>query len=121
MQKHFRVEASNSVAVVRFDRPPMNLMSFAAMSELEDVLTAISVDPSIDAVVLTGAVPGCTPWCNDGPTPLSCNSNTPDGKNETDWAHHTGLITARRIWRGAQVAEQFDARHRVWNVDATAT
>jgi enoyl-CoA hydratase/carnithine racemase len=54
----FSIELTDAVALVSFNRPPMNLMSMAAMTELEGVLKQISIDPDIHAVVVTGAVPG---------------------------------------------------------------
>jgi enoyl-CoA hydratase len=44
--------------VTTFNRPPRNFMSFAAMGELESLLTDLSVDEGVNAVVLTGGVPG---------------------------------------------------------------
>jgi len=46
------------VAVATFGRPPRNFMSFAAMTELEQVLLALQDDPSVRVVILTGGVPG---------------------------------------------------------------
>jgi len=44
--------------VCTFTRPPRNFMSFAAMTELESVLTELASDDSISVVVLTGGVDG---------------------------------------------------------------
>lgn len=49
---------AGGVAVATFARPPRNLMSFAAMTELEQVLLALAADDEIAIVVLTGGVPG---------------------------------------------------------------
>lgn len=54
----FSTEHRGHVAVVTFDRPPRNLMSMAAMTELESVLGALATDDDVNVVVITGAVPG---------------------------------------------------------------
>lgn len=41
-----------------FTRPPRNFMSFAAMTELEGVLTELASDETVSVVVLTGGVDG---------------------------------------------------------------
>ena len=46
-----------ATALATFNRPPRNFMSFAAMGELESVLTMAS-DESVNVLVLTGGVPG---------------------------------------------------------------
>ena len=47
-----------TVAVATFNRPPRNFMSFAAMSELESLLTSLADDTDVNVVVLTGGVDG---------------------------------------------------------------
>ena len=49
---------SDGVAVATFRRPPRNLMSMAAMTELEALLTEVAEDDAIAVLVLTGGVPG---------------------------------------------------------------
>ena len=46
------------IAVATFVRPPRNFMSFAAMTELEQVLLGLADDHSVRVVILTGGVPG---------------------------------------------------------------
>jgi enoyl-CoA hydratase len=46
------------IAVATFARPPRNLMSFLAMTELEQVLLVLAADDGVHVVVLTGGVPG---------------------------------------------------------------
>jgi enoyl-CoA hydratase/carnithine racemase len=46
------------VAVATFHRPPRNLMSMAAMTELEGLLGEVAADDGIQVLVLTGGVPG---------------------------------------------------------------
>ena len=46
------------IAVATFVRPPRNFMSFAAMTELEQVLLKLQDDDGVRVVVLTGGVPG---------------------------------------------------------------
>jgi enoyl-CoA hydratase len=54
----FEVEQRGAVALVTFCRPPRNLMSMAAMTELEAVLAALAGDDTVHVVVLTGGVRG---------------------------------------------------------------
>jgi enoyl-CoA hydratase len=51
-------DGGGAIAVATFVRPPRNLMSFLAMTELEQVLTELAADESVAVVVLTGGVPG---------------------------------------------------------------
>ena len=46
------------IAVASFARPPRNFMSFAAITELEQVLRALQDDDAVRVVILTGGVPG---------------------------------------------------------------
>jgi enoyl-CoA hydratase len=55
---HWTIEQDGAVAVATFSRPPRNLMSMAAMSELEALLTEVADDESITVLVLTGGIPG---------------------------------------------------------------
>jgi enoyl-CoA hydratase/carnithine racemase len=54
----WRVERRGRIAVAAFERPPRNFMSFAAMTELEQVLLGLRDDAAVHVVILTGAVPG---------------------------------------------------------------
>ena len=54
----FTVERRDAIALVTFRRPPRNLMSMAAMSELEVVLGDLEPDDSLSVIVLTGGVDG---------------------------------------------------------------
>jgi len=54
----FSVERRDAIAVVTFNRPPRNLMSMAAMTELEGVLGELAGDDTVNVVVITGGVPG---------------------------------------------------------------
>jgi len=54
----FTTEHHDRVALVTFVRPPRNLMSMAAMSELEGVLGDLATDDDVNVVVITGGVPG---------------------------------------------------------------
>jgi enoyl-CoA hydratase/carnithine racemase len=55
---YFTVERRDAIALVTFARPPRNLMSMAAMTELEGTLGALAGDESVNLVVITGGVPG---------------------------------------------------------------
>jgi enoyl-CoA hydratase len=54
----WRLTRYDAIAVATFDRPPRNFMSFAAMGELESVLTDLATDDRVNVVALTGGVPG---------------------------------------------------------------
>ena len=55
---YFAVEHRDSIALVTFVRPPRNLMSMSAMTELEGVLSGLATEESVNVVVITGGVPG---------------------------------------------------------------
>jgi len=52
------VERRGPVAIATFRRPPRNLMSMAAMSELEARVTELAADPGLSVLVLTGGLAG---------------------------------------------------------------
>src|SRR5262245_13141778 len=52
------VERRGDVALATFTRPPRNLMSMAAMGELEQLAGEIAAEPDIAVLVLTGGVDG---------------------------------------------------------------
>src|SRR3954470_6314281 len=54
----FTTERHDGIAVVTFTRPPRNLMSMAAMTELEVVLGGLATEDDVNVVVITGGVPG---------------------------------------------------------------
>lgn len=58
MGEFWSVDRREPIAVCTFTRPPRNFMSFAAMTELEGVLTEVATDESVSIVVLTGGVDG---------------------------------------------------------------
>ncbi|MCC5954016.1 MAG: enoyl-CoA hydratase/isomerase family protein [Acidimicrobiia bacterium] len=47
----------DGVCVITYRRPPRNLMSMAAMSQLEDLLSDLAADPTVAVVVITGGLP----------------------------------------------------------------
>jgi enoyl-CoA hydratase len=55
---HWSIEHDGPVAIATFTRPPRNLMSMAAMGELEVLLDEVSRDERVTVLVLTGGVPG---------------------------------------------------------------
>jgi enoyl-CoA hydratase len=55
---HWSLEGEGPVALATFTRPPRNLMTMAAMGELEALLTGVAEDPDVTVLVLTGGVPG---------------------------------------------------------------
>lgn len=54
----FTVSHHGAVAVATFRRPPRNLMSMQAMTELEGVVDEIATDDSVTVLVITGGVEG---------------------------------------------------------------
>jgi enoyl-CoA hydratase/carnithine racemase len=52
------VARHGATALATFERPPRNLMSMAAMGELEALLQGVAEDESVTVLVLTGGVPG---------------------------------------------------------------
>jgi enoyl-CoA hydratase/carnithine racemase len=52
------VEQRGNVALATFRRPPRNMMSFAAMTELEAVARQVAADAGTAVLILTGGVPG---------------------------------------------------------------
>jgi enoyl-CoA hydratase len=55
---HWTLVRRDAVALATFNRPPRNLMSMAAMSELEQLAGEVAADPEIAVFVLTGGVDG---------------------------------------------------------------
>src|SRR5262249_46115762 len=55
---HWTLTRRDAVALATFTRPPRNLMSMAAMTELEQLAGEVAADPGIAALVLTGGVDG---------------------------------------------------------------
>jgi enoyl-CoA hydratase len=55
---YWTLERSDTVGVAIFARPPRNLMSMAAMTELEQLVEEVATDAGIRVLVLTGGVPG---------------------------------------------------------------
>jgi enoyl-CoA hydratase/carnithine racemase len=56
--QHWTLERQGAVGLATFTRPPRNLMSMAAMGELEQLATDVAADPEIAVLVLTGGVDG---------------------------------------------------------------
>jgi enoyl-CoA hydratase len=56
--EHWSLEHQDAIAVATFTRPPRNLMSMAAMGELEALVTGVAADDRVHVLVLTGGVPG---------------------------------------------------------------
>jgi enoyl-CoA hydratase len=56
--KHWSLERRDAIAIATFTRPPRNLMSMAAMSELESLTETVAADDTVNVLVVTGGVPG---------------------------------------------------------------
>jgi enoyl-CoA hydratase len=56
--QHWLLERRGDVALATFTRPPRNLMSMAAMGELERLATDVAADSSCAVLVLTGGIDG---------------------------------------------------------------
>jgi enoyl-CoA hydratase len=57
-QPTWSLERHGPVALATFTRPPRNLMSMAAMGELEALAGTVATDPDVAVLVLTGGVDG---------------------------------------------------------------
>lgn len=55
---HWSLERRGPIALLAFNRPPINMLSFVAAGELHRALCALEQDPKVSVVVLTGSVPG---------------------------------------------------------------
>ena len=55
---YWNLESHERVAVATFTRPPRNMMSFAAMTELEGLVGEVAADAGLSVLVLTGGVAG---------------------------------------------------------------
>ena len=55
---YWTLERRGSVAVATFHRPPRNMMSFLAMSQLEELVGRVADDAEASVLVLTGGVSG---------------------------------------------------------------
>jgi enoyl-CoA hydratase len=55
---YWTIERFDAVGVATFTRPPRNLMSMAAMTELEALIAQVAGDADVRVLVLTGGVPG---------------------------------------------------------------
>ncbi len=55
---NFTTDRHGAITVVTFHRPPRNLMTMAAMTELEALLGELGRDDATNVVVFTGGVPG---------------------------------------------------------------
>lgn len=53
------LERRDGVALLRYDNPPRNFISFAALAELEGELERIAGDADVRVVLLASALPGC--------------------------------------------------------------
>src|SRR5262249_40491663 len=52
------LDRDGPVAIATFTRPPRNMMSFAAMGELESLLGKVATQSEVRVLVLTGGLPG---------------------------------------------------------------
>src|SRR3954469_4010845 len=52
------IERRDGIAIATFTRPPRNLMSMAAMGELEALAGSVAADDTVHVLGLTGGVPG---------------------------------------------------------------
>ena len=57
-ERYWTLEHREKVAVATFQRPPRNMMSFAAMGQLEELVGQVAEDSSVSVLVLTGGVAG---------------------------------------------------------------
>ena len=55
---HWTLNRRDGIALATFTRPPRNLMSMAAMGELEQLVETVADDDSVQVLVLTGGIDG---------------------------------------------------------------
>jgi enoyl-CoA hydratase/carnithine racemase len=82
------------VALATFRRPPRNLMSMAAMTELEGLLGEVAGDESIQVLVLTGGVPGYFVAHADVEDLARLGAGQPVDGDPGSWARAFALIEA---------------------------
>jgi enoyl-CoA hydratase/carnithine racemase len=58
MSRYWQREQRGAIVTLSFARPPINMLSFLALAELDAELAAIAGDSTAAVVVLTGALPG---------------------------------------------------------------
>lgn len=54
----FRTEIDHNLAIITYVRPPINMLSFAALGQLEELLLKLSKREDLSVIVLTGGVDG---------------------------------------------------------------
>jgi enoyl-CoA hydratase/carnithine racemase len=54
---HWSLAQHGAIAVATFARPPRNLMSMAAMTELEALTERVAADDAVNVFAVTGGVP----------------------------------------------------------------
>jgi len=57
-QGRWAFSLDGAVAIASYDRPPRNLMTFAAMAQLRTWLDSVAADPAVAVVMLTSQLPG---------------------------------------------------------------
>ena len=88
-------QPSEGVAVATFRRPPRNLMSMAAMTELEALLTEVAEDDATAVLVLTGGVPGFFVAHADVEDLARLGAGQPVEGDPGSWARAFALIESR--------------------------
>lgn len=54
---YWSLDRRGTAALATFTRPPRNMMSFAAMGQLEDLVGRVAADSEVSVLVLTGGLP----------------------------------------------------------------
>lgn len=54
----FRTDIQNNLAVITYVRPPINMLSFAALEQLEKLLEQLSCRDDLSVIMLTGGIEG---------------------------------------------------------------
>ncbi|HZT65299.1 MAG TPA: enoyl-CoA hydratase/isomerase family protein [Acidimicrobiales bacterium] len=89
---YWHTEMGGGAAVATFVRPPRNMMSFAAVGELADLLGALAGDESVKVVVLTGGVPGYFVAHADLDDLTRIGRGEPVEGDARDWRRATDLL-----------------------------
>lgn len=57
-QSFFRTDIREHLAAITYTRPPINMLSFAALGQLEELLEQLSREDDLSVIVLTGGIDG---------------------------------------------------------------
>jgi enoyl-CoA hydratase len=89
---HWSLDRSANIAVATFIRPPHNLMSMAAMGELEGLVAGVAAEDDVDVLVLTGGIPGYFVAHADNDDLAALGRGEPIEGDPRSWARTLALL-----------------------------